>query len=86
MEPASTNDFKSQVKQKTPLAVDQASSRHGSSSSEMHFPMEETFKQIKEKTTEAYDSSIQVVRQNPVKSLAIALGLGVAAGYLLKRR
>ena len=85
METAATNDFKSQVKQKSPLAVDQASSRH-SSSSEVHFPMEETFKQIKNKTAEAYDSSIQVVRQNPVKSLAIALGLGVAAGYLLKRR
>lgn len=86
METASTNDFKTQVKQKSPLAVDQAGSRHSSSSSEVHFPMEETFKQIKAKTAEAYDSSIQIVRQNPVKSLAIAVGLGVAAGYLLKRR
>lgn len=86
METATTNDFKTQVKQKSPLAVDQAASKHGTSSSEIHFPMEETFKQIKTKTAEAYDSSIQVVRKNPVKSLAIALGLGVAAGYLLKRK
>lgn len=86
METTATNEFKSQVKPKSPLAVDQAASRHSTSSSEIHFPMEETFKQIKTKTVEAYDSSIQMVRQNPVKSLAIALGLGVAAGYFLKRR
>lgn len=85
METATTSDFKTQVKQKSPLAVDQAG-RHNATLSEVHFPMEETFRQIKNKTVEAYDSSIQVVRQNPVKSLAIAMGLGVAAGYLLKRR
>jgi ElaB/YqjD/DUF883 family membrane-anchored ribosome-binding protein len=48
--------------------------------------MEDSFKQIKSKTIEAYDSSLQTVRQNPIKSLAVALGLGVAAGYLLKRK
>jgi ElaB/YqjD/DUF883 family membrane-anchored ribosome-binding protein len=79
-----SNEFKPQVKNKAPLAVDQGQ-KH-SSSYESHFPMEDTFKQIRTKTTEAYDSSIQVVRQNPVKSLAIALGIGAAAGYLLKRR
>jgi ElaB/YqjD/DUF883 family membrane-anchored ribosome-binding protein len=82
---STANEFKPQVKSKSPLAVDQ-SQKHNSSSYETHFPMEETFKQIRAKTTEAYDSSIQVVRQNPVKSLAIALGIGAAAGYLLKRR
>jgi ElaB/YqjD/DUF883 family membrane-anchored ribosome-binding protein len=49
-------------------------------------PLEETYNQIKTKTIDAYDSSIQVVRQNPVKSLAVALGIGVAAGYLLRHR
>lgn len=81
----SANEFKSQLKNKSPLAVDQ-SQRHAQSAHDSHFPMEETFNQIKAKTTEAYDTSIQVVRQNPVKSLAIALGIGAAAGYLLKRR
>ena len=57
-----------------------------SSSGSSDFPMAETFKQIKSKTVEAYDSSIQVVRENPVKSLAVALGVGLATGYLLKRR
>jgi ElaB/YqjD/DUF883 family membrane-anchored ribosome-binding protein len=49
-------------------------------------PLEETYNQIKTKTVDAYDSSIQMVRQNPVKSLAVALGIGVAAGYLLRHR
>jgi ElaB/YqjD/DUF883 family membrane-anchored ribosome-binding protein len=85
METSTANDFKTQNKIKLPLAVDQ-SSKHSSMSHESHFPMEETFNQIKTKTVDAYDSSIQTVKRNPVKSLAIALGLGVAAGYLLKRR
>ena len=85
METAATNEFKPQMKPKSPLAVDQAA-KHSQSAHESSFPMSETFNQIKTKTVEAYDSSIQVVRQNPVKSLAVALGLGVAAGYLLRRR
>lgn len=49
-------------------------------------PMEEAYYKVKTSTIDAYDSSIQVVRRNPVKSLAIALGVGVAAGYFLKSR
>lgn len=49
-------------------------------------PLEETYNKIKTKTVNAYDSSIQVVRQNPVKSLAVAFGIGLATGYLLKHR
>ena len=49
-------------------------------------PVERTFRDLKVKTEEAYESSIHMVQENPVKSIAIALGLGMAAGYLLKRR
>jgi ElaB/YqjD/DUF883 family membrane-anchored ribosome-binding protein len=79
-------DFKNQVKQKIPLAVDQTGKVTHSTHESGIFPIAETFKEIRAKTAEAYDSSIQVVRKNPVKSLAVALGLGLAAGYLLKRR
>jgi len=85
MEATATNDFKAQSKSKSPLAVDQ-SQRDGQSSFESHFPMEETFNQIKQRTSDAYDSSIQLVKRNPLSSIAIALGVGAAAGYLLKRR
>jgi ElaB/YqjD/DUF883 family membrane-anchored ribosome-binding protein len=82
METASTS---SGSKSKSPLLVDQAN-RHGFSEHDSVFPITETFNQLRTKTVEAYDSSIQVVRRNPVKSLAVAIGLGVAAGYFLKRR
>ena len=45
----------------------------------------EAFDQMKSKTVEAYDSSIKVVRRNPVKSLAAAAGIGLAIGYLVKK-
>jgi len=59
--------------------VDQVSK--GMTTGETHFPMEETLKQIKTKTVEAYDSSVQLVRRNPIKSVAVALGVGALAGY-----
>jgi ElaB/YqjD/DUF883 family membrane-anchored ribosome-binding protein len=79
-------EFKDQVSQKIPLAVDHSIKEARSMLESIEKPIEETYNKIKTKTVEAYDSSIHVVRQNPVKSLAIALGVGVAAGYLLKRR
>jgi ElaB/YqjD/DUF883 family membrane-anchored ribosome-binding protein len=85
MESFQKNEFKNQGKSSSPLAID-AAARSGQHESGIHFPMEENFKQIKDKTVEAYDSSLQSLRQNPIKSIAIALGLGVAAGYFLKRK
>jgi ElaB/YqjD/DUF883 family membrane-anchored ribosome-binding protein len=82
----SINDFKEQVIQKIPLEVDHSLKEARSMLESIEKPLEETYNKIKTRTVEAYDSSIQVVRQNPVKSLAIALGVGLAAGYLLKRR
>jgi ElaB/YqjD/DUF883 family membrane-anchored ribosome-binding protein len=79
-------EFKDQVSQKIPLAVDHSIKEARSMLESIEKPIEETYNKIKTKTVEAYDSSIHVVQQNPVKSLAIALGVGVAAGYLLKRR
>lgn len=80
METAATHDFKNKLESKFPPIPDREPAI------EMHFPMEETFSEIKSKTTEAYDSSIQLIRKNPIRSLAIALGIGVATGYFLKRR
>jgi len=38
-------------------------------------------------TAEGYnDSVVGLIRKNPYKSLAIAAGLGLAAGYMLRRR
>lgn len=74
------HDFKNKLESKLPPVPDREPAI------EMHFPMEETFTEIKSKTTEVYDSSIQLVRKNPIKSLAVALGVGVATGYFLKRR
>lgn len=80
-----TNEFKPQTKTKSPLAVDQ-SPRNKTSIVSGLFPLEETYNQIKSKTLESYDSSLQMVKRNPIRSLALALGVGAAAGYLLKRR
>jgi ElaB/YqjD/DUF883 family membrane-anchored ribosome-binding protein len=80
-----TSDFKNQPKAKSPLAVDQVN-RHEVSSMEKNLTMEERLNLIRSKTAETYNSSIQLVRRNPVKSMALALGVGAAVGYLLKRR
>jgi ElaB/YqjD/DUF883 family membrane-anchored ribosome-binding protein len=81
------NDFFTQLKNKAPLAVDKAShGGHDVMESVESFSLQETFNDIKEKTEETWNSSLKVVRNNPVKSLAIALSLGLAAGYLFKRR
>jgi ElaB/YqjD/DUF883 family membrane-anchored ribosome-binding protein len=82
----SIKDFKDQVTHKVPLAVDHSIKEARSLFESIERPIEETYGKLKKTTVEAYDSSIHTVRENPVKSLAIALGVGVAAGYLLKRR
>jgi ElaB/YqjD/DUF883 family membrane-anchored ribosome-binding protein len=41
---------------------------------------------LKEETLESYDSSIQLIRKNPVTSIAIATGVGVAIGMFIKSR
>ena len=40
----------------------------------------------REKATDARESFVEKVRENPLKSLAIAAGLGALVGYLLRRR
>jgi len=82
----SVNEVKDQAMPKIPLAVDHAVKEGRNMFSSMEKPLEETYDKIKTRTVEAYDSSIQYVRQNPVRSLAVALGVGLATGYILKRR
>lgn len=86
METSTTNDYKNQMKAKSPLMAVNESAKHNQSTPERHFPKEDTFKKISNKTIEAYDSSISVIRRNPLTSMALALALGATAGYLLKRR
>lgn len=75
------NEFK-----KIPVKIDHAVKESRSMFESIEKPIEETYNKIKAKTVDVYDSSIEVVRENPVKSLAVALGVGLAAGYLLRRR
>ncbi len=82
---ASVNEFKDHVS-KIPVSVDHAMKTSHSMFESIEKPLEETYNKIKTKTVDTYDSSIQMVRQNPVKSLAIAIGVGALTGYLLKRR
>ena len=41
---------------------------------------------VKSKAQDYNDSVVGFIRKNPYKSLAIAAGVGLAAGYLLRRR
>lgn len=41
---------------------------------------------LKDETVEAYDSSIQVIRKNPVTSVAVATGVGIIIGMFFKNR
>jgi ElaB/YqjD/DUF883 family membrane-anchored ribosome-binding protein len=42
--------------------------------------------EYKEDTIEAYDSSINLIRENPLVSVGIATGVGFVIGWLSKRR
>lgn len=42
--------------------------------------------EIKEETIYAYDSSLELIRKNPITSLAIATGVGVVLGMIFKSR
>jgi ElaB/YqjD/DUF883 family membrane-anchored ribosome-binding protein len=82
----SVNESRGESMSKIPLAVDHAIKSSQSLFESMEKPMEDAYSKMKTKTIDAYDSSIQVVKYNPIRSLAIALGVGALAGYLLKRR
>lgn len=85
METTNVNEYKSQMKNKSPLPIDQASKSHPQSFGS-HYPLEERVAQVKNKTIQAYSSSVNLVRNNPIKSMAVALGLGMAVGYIMKKR
>ena len=46
----------------------------------------ETWNQVQEKAIAGAKATDQMIRDNPYKTLGIALGVGVLIGYLLRRR
>ena len=48
--------------------------------------MADRYEATKKMTTDAYQSSIEQVRQSPVVSLAAALAVGAVAGFIFGRR
>jgi ElaB/YqjD/DUF883 family membrane-anchored ribosome-binding protein len=46
----------------------------------------ETWQAVQEKAVAGAKATDQVIRENPYKSLGVALGVGVIIGYLLRRR
>jgi ElaB/YqjD/DUF883 family membrane-anchored ribosome-binding protein len=46
----------------------------------------ETWNTVQEKAIAGAKATDQVIRDNPYKSLGVALGVGVIIGYLLRRR
>jgi ElaB/YqjD/DUF883 family membrane-anchored ribosome-binding protein len=46
----------------------------------------ETWNTVQEKAVAGAKATDQVIRENPYKSLAVALGVGALIGYLLRRR
>ena len=85
METTNASEFKSQMKNKSPLPIDQSVNQQ-LSSFRSHHPLEDSVKQVKTKTIEAYSSSVNLVKNNPLKSVAVALGLGMAVGYIMKKK
>jgi ElaB/YqjD/DUF883 family membrane-anchored ribosome-binding protein len=56
----------------------------------MDAPLSETIANkvewLKEETMDTYDSSIQLIRKNPVTSIAVATGVGIVIGMFFKKR
>lgn len=83
-----TTEFKNQFNAKANQVADKAShvvdrvKRAGESL--LDSPVAEQFSDkmadFRDRSVEAYDSSIELVRRNPVASIATALGIGVIAG------
>lgn len=48
--------------------------------------IQKTWEEFESMTEEAYNSSLHVIRNNPAKSVALAFGVGLAAGYFLSRK
>jgi ElaB/YqjD/DUF883 family membrane-anchored ribosome-binding protein len=46
----------------------------------------ETWNNVQEKAIAGAKATDQVIRDNPYKTLGVALGVGVIIGYLLRRR
>jgi ElaB/YqjD/DUF883 family membrane-anchored ribosome-binding protein len=46
----------------------------------------ETWNTVQEKAVAGAKATDQIIRENPYKSLAVALGVGAIIGYLLRRR
>jgi ElaB/YqjD/DUF883 family membrane-anchored ribosome-binding protein len=46
----------------------------------------ETWNAVQEKAVAGAKATDQIIRENPYKSLAVALGVGALIGYLLRRR
>jgi ElaB/YqjD/DUF883 family membrane-anchored ribosome-binding protein len=46
----------------------------------------ETWRTVQEKAVAGAKATDQVIRDNPYKSLGVALGVGAIIGYLLRRR
>ena len=47
---------------------------------------QQTWNTVREKAVEGAKATDQVIRENPYRSIAVALGVGALIGYLLRRR
>lgn len=83
-----TTDVKNQMNGKTAATMTEQMKKAGNKLLESPVAEElvETFHGLQDRTVETYESSVELVRRNPVRSLAVAVGIGFLAGWILKRR
>lgn len=81
------NDYKKTMNKQATHAVDSIKNAgENFVDSSLGHQIADTAKEYKERTVEFYDSTLERVRANPFPAIAIALGLGVVAGFALRGR
>jgi ElaB/YqjD/DUF883 family membrane-anchored ribosome-binding protein len=80
------NDLKGQMNGKASAFTDQAKRKAKEMGEEIGHSLTDQYEAAKKYTTEAYDTSVEQVKNNPMISLGAALAVGAVAGYLLARR
>jgi|GEM_PF-3493398 len=80
---ATKNDFQKKADGLTPKAK---SVSERLLDSDLGDQVAEKWGQIRERSEDVYNSSVEVVRRHPLATVSTALAVGVLAGMILKRR
>jgi ElaB/YqjD/DUF883 family membrane-anchored ribosome-binding protein len=79
-----SHDIKSALNGKGSLATDAKHVANNLMETPMAKQISGKYEEFRTAAVDSYDSSLEYVRKNPIRSAAVALGFGVIAGLILR--